>query len=541
MSGIREKITHRSLLLLLIFGVIFGAIFLKSFYLTVIKPWNKPGWNERPKGGLSVKGPRGSIVGRKGNILAISTQRKSLYANPRRVEQKWKIARLLEKIIDKSAPQIYRRLQKEKYFVWLDRKLSPEKARQLSELDFSGLGFIPEYERIYPNNRLAAQVVGFVGLDNQGLVGLEKQFDEFLAGDQRKKQYQSLQLKLTLDQSIQHIVEEELKRLARRTKPRHLMAVAMKPESGKILAMANWPFFDPNHFSNYNENIWLNRTISSPFEPGSTLKVMTLSSALATEAVEPNSIFNCPGKIYLSDADYTLKCYAAHGHLKIPEILIKSCNVGTVKAISQMSAADFYRYLRKFGFGNWTGIELPGEAQGTLRRPANWSALTQASMAIGQGISVTALQLTSALSAVVNGGELLQPRIVVRKRLASGKSEETEQMVIRKVLPESVAREMRDYMRQVVTRGTGRRAASTKFKLAGKTGTAQKANLEEGGYYKDRVLASFIGFGPVDSPRLVVAVIADEPRKGRYGGEVAAPAFRRIMNRSLHYLRQEND
>lgn len=539
MGGIREKITYRALLLLLCFVVIFGIILLKSFYLMVLRPWYSPTWNSREEQQRQVKGPRGSIVDRKGNVFAISTQRQSLYVNPKRVKNKWETARLLEKNINQSAPEIYRALRQErKYFVWLARKLSEDKVRKIQELDLAGVGFIPEYERFYPNDRLAAQVIGFVGLDNQGLVGVEKQFDDFLRGGGEREDFQNLKLKLTLDQSIQHIAEEELARLVERAKPKQAMAVVMAPESGKVLAMANWPFFDPNNFQEYNKSSWRNRVISQPFEPGSTLKVMTLSGALGSDAINFESAFTCPGKIYLSDADYTLKCYAAHGELKIPEILIKSCNVGTVKAISQMTPPTFYQYLRKFGFGNWTGVKLPGEAQGTLRRPSHWSALSQPSMAIGQGISVTALQLTSALSAVVNDGTLLQPRVVAGRRRASGEFERREKIKVREVVPPKVARKMQGYMRKVVTRGTGRRAASEQFRLAGKTGTAQKADLEEGGYYQDKVLASFIGFGPVESPRLAVSVVVDEPKKGRYGGEVAAPAFRRIMERSLHYLRE---
>lgn len=318
------------------------------------------------------------------------------------------------------------------------------------------------------------------------------------------------------------------------------MVVVMDPERGDVLAMANWPSFNPNRYQAADSFRRRNRTISSPFEPGSTLKAMTLSSGLAAEAYRPETEFHCPSYIYLSRADHTLHCYAEHGSVNLPEILIKSCNVGTVKAVNQIESDQFYQSLREFGFGTVTGIRLPGEAEGMLRRPSQWSALTKPSMSIGQGISTTALQLTNALSSIVNGGRHMRPRLV-KRTARDGQVTEYDPVRIRRVLPRDVADKIRTYLGQVVSEGTGRRAASDQYQLGGKTGTAQKANLDEGGYYENRVLTSFIGFGPVESPELTVSVIIDEPSVSQYGGEVAAPVFRRIMERSLTYLERRSD
>ena len=385
-------------------------------------------------------------------------------------------------------------------------------------------------------------MLGIVGLDNEGLEGLERQYNDFLldkrgSGDADEFLSDELpEIKLSLSQTVQHIVEEELVEMARRERPINAMVVVMDPKTGNIIAMANWPTYDPNRFSEYPEFNIRNRAVGHSFEPGSTLKVMTISAGLSEDVYETDSTFGCDAFHSIAGTEHTLKCYAAHGAISVPEILIKSCNVGTAKAVSMMEPGVFYRNLREFGFGNWTGIKLPGEARGSLRRPHRWSRLTQPSMAIGQGISVTALQLTTALSAVVNDGVLLRPRLVTQLKRGNEVLDENDKFEVRRILPSDVAFKMQNYMEQVVSRGTGQQAYSSKYRLAGKTGTAQKADMDAGGYYEDRVLASFIGFGPVDEPRLVTTVIVDEPQDGRYGGEVAAPVFKRIMERSLRYL-----
>ncbi|MFP4687782.1 MAG: peptidoglycan D,D-transpeptidase FtsI family protein [bacterium] len=540
MRSLRETIANRSIIILIGLIFLFIILGLKFFYLMVVRPRISPQNIDRDPAIQRPLLPRGKITDSRGNILATSVQKQSLYANPAKVENPWQLARTLAPHIKLDAPEIYRRLSYDRHFVWLERKLDGPAERRIRALDLESLGFRAEYERVYPHGSLAAQILGIVGLENHGLEGLEREFEAFLLNSENEEDSLSSggppELRLTINQTIQHIAEEELKRMARREKPLNAMAVVMQPRTGQIVAMANWPGFDPNSFSKYPDFNIRNRAVSHSFEPGSTLKVMTISSGLAAGVYKSKSKFNCDSLYRVGATEHVLKCYAAHGSIAIPEILIRSCNVGTVKAVSRLEPAQFYNYLREFGFGNQTGVKLPGDARGSLRRPHRWSRLTQPSMAIGQGISVTALQLTAALSAVVNDGVLLRPRIVKQLRYGDRITEETDKFRVRRVLPDTVAVNMQKYMSEVVRWGTGQQAASEKFKLAGKTGTAQKADPAEGGYYEDRVLASFIGFGPADKPRLVASVIVDEPQRGRYGGEVAAPVFRRIMERSLRYL-----
>ncbi|MGM0380445.1 MAG: peptidoglycan D,D-transpeptidase FtsI family protein [bacterium] len=538
MKSQRNVITRRALVVLLFLLVVFAVIILRFFQLMIIQPVKTDRWEKRTHHAY-IHSQRGKIVDTNGTILATSVPRQSLYANPREVSNPWETARKLAGYLDLSATDIYRRLKKERYFVWLSRRLENHVVDQIKGLDLNGLGFIEESQRTYPQDHFAASVVGIVGVDNRGLEGLEREFDDLLRVEEENKETIP-ELKLTLDMGIQHIVEEELEHIAEKETPNWATVVMMQPQTGEIVAMAGWPSFDPNEFEKYSNHRFRNKAISYDFEPGSTLKVMTVGSGLADDAYDSRTEFTCPSEFHIEGTDHSLRCYTAHGDLTIPEILIKSCNVGTAKAVTRMSSEEFYQNMRAFGFGNWTGVKLPGEVQGTLRRPVHWSKLTQPSMAIGQGISVTALQLTNALSAIVNGGVLHRPQIVEKKTLPSGKTNRPDPVEIRRVMSRDIARELQSYMEKVVTRGTGQQAYSEQYRLAGKTGTAQKADIEAGGYHEDKVLASFIGFGPVEEPELAAAVIIDEPEEGRYGGEVAAPVFKKIMERSLEYLQRNS-
>lgn len=529
-------------------GILFGGVYLKFAYVMLLVEPDSTNVPMRPGTTRKPEPPRGKILDANGNILAMSVRRKSLVANPRQIEDPWATAQKLSPVLERPAEDIHKSLTKNRFFVWLERKLPRETVRELEPLDVDGLRFKPEYNRVYPQGTLAAQVLGFVGVDNQGLAGVEERYDEILSnasgGSKTVKNTDAtsggVSIELTIDQTIQHIVEEEMRTTARRRDPKSIMVVAMEPETGKVRALANWPTYNPNEFWEYDKSLRRNRVVADVFEPGSTLKVMTLSIGLAEGAYSTSSEFNCKGYHYLPEARHTLHCYAKHGRLSIPEIIIQSCNVGTVKAASEIDPKTYYKSLRDFGFGNWTGIRLPGESTGKLRRPSNWSSMTQAVMAIGQGVSTTPLQITNALGAIVNGGHLMKPRIVSSVSKAGRKTESVEPFEIREVIPTSVAEDMKTYMEKVVTQGTGQKAGSEEYRLAGKTGTAQKPDREDGGYYQDKILASFIGFGPVEDSELVVGVFVNEPKKGRYGGEVAGPLFKRIMKRSLQYLENKD-
>lgn len=550
-NNLRETVANRSMVLLLLLGFFFGAVYLKFAYVMLYVEPDSSNLPIRPGQARQPEPPRGKILDANGNILAMSVRRKSLVANPRQINEPWSVARKLSPILGRPAPELYKTLTKERFFVWLERKLSDETLRKLQGLDLQGVRFKPEYDRVYPQGKLASQVLGFVGVDNEGLAGIERQFNptlvEATSGSDPVKEAGTdpgdsggVSVRLTIDQTIQHIVEEEMQKTIERESPKDIMVVAMEPGTGRIRALANWPTYNPNKFWEYKRTRRRNRAVSDVFEPGSTLKVMTLSVGMAQEAYTSSSEFYCGGYHYLPEARHTLHCYTKHGMLSVPEIIIQSCNVGAVKAVSEVDPTTFYKSLRDFGFGNWTGVRLPGESKGKLRRPSNWSSLTQSVMAIGQGVSTTAIQITNALAAIVNEGHLLKPRIVGSITDGSGNSKRVEPFEIRRVIPAPVARDMKTYMEKVVTEGTGENAFTEEYRLAGKTGTAQKPNREEGGYYHDKFLASFIGFGPVDDAELVVGVFVNDPKEGRYGGEVAAPLFKRIMTRSLHYLENKD-
>lgn len=539
---------------MVVLAVLIGGLLVVTgnfAYVMVINPQEQDVDDEQAQ---RRERPRGQIQDRNGNILATSVQRQSLYANPRLVpDQPWSMARDLAQILDRSAVEIYDRLTRGGHFIWLSRKLEESQINRLDDLDYPGLDYVPEYERVYPQKiaprhlpgisgepwGLASHVLGFVDIDNRGLSGVEQEFDPLLRSGLSPEQEAGNDLpslQLTIDKTIQHIVEEELSYMAEREDPVNAMVVAMEPETGKVFALANWPAYDPDRLQDYPKSVLRNRAVESTFEPGSTLKAMTLAAGLDQGVYDPQSEFNCPGQIRLPQAGHTINCYARHGDIALPDILVRSCNVGTIKAVEEMDPSTFYNSMRNFGFGNPTGIELPGESGGTLRRPNRWSTLTQPSMAIGQGIATNAVQLTSALGSIVNGGRLMKPLIVKGVTRGGRVVKEREPFQVRRVLSNSAADHIREYLARVVSEGTGQQASSSEYRLAGKTGTAQKANLETGGYHAEKVVASFIGFGPVEDPELAVSVIVDEPQKKRLGGLVAAPVFKRIIERSLDYL-----
>lgn len=550
-DSMQDRLTRRVPILLVIFAGLMVLVLGKYAYIMFYFDLDQGDTiTKKPPHKKAPEPPRGKVVDVRGNLMATSVRRRSLVANPRQVTDPWQTAQTLSEILDASAPSLYKKFTKERYFVWVDRKLSENQVKELKKLDLRGITFQGEYDRVYPQNQLAAEVLGFVGVDNEGLQGIEREFDQVLrnvnktAGEIMKTggtKDDVPTLKLTLDQTIQHIVEEELYSVVKKEKPENATVIAIDPRNGRIRAMANWPTYNPNKFWKYETSSRRNRAVTDVFEPGSTLKPISLAIGLVNDDFSPSSNFNCKGHYYLPKAKHTIHCHANHGSLTIPEILIQSCNVGAVKATERIESTDYYTTLRDFGFGTPTGLSLPGESAGALKHPSEWSAMTQPAMAIGQGISATALQVTNALSVVVNGGELYQPRIVQSIDYPGKNGSKTvKPFKIRRVIPRSISDKMRGYMRKVVATGTGKKAEIKQYALGGKTGTAQKTNRDKGGYYQDKFLASFVGFGPYSNPELVVGVFLDNPKEHKYGGEVAAPLFKNIMKRSLRYLEKRS-
>ncbi len=464
-------------------------------------------------------------------------------------------ARQLARVLEVDAAPLAARLRKKSDFVWLARKLDPPVAQAVRALDLAGIHFLPESKRYYPMRELAAQVLGYVGTDNRGLAGLELVYDEQIAGRPGKRTLlrdarrgtvvapglafsdpePGGDLYLTLDATIQHIVERELAKAVEERRAKSGSMVLLDPATGAVLAMATYPSFDPNHFGHFPPARWRNRAIIDAYEPGSTFKVVTAAAALEAGLVKPTDVFDCEmGSITL--LGIRIRDHKPFGRLTFAEVLAKSSNVGVIKTALLLGDERLYSTVRGFGFGRPTGIDLPGENQGILAGKASWRPLTKAYVSFGQGISVTALQLVTALGAVANDGQLLTPYVVaaVGRNGAVRKLHPTPAVAGRPVSA-ATARQLRELLEGVVSGGTGRAAAVAGYRVGGKTGTAQKPI--HGGYSRSGYVPSFFGLAPAGRPVIVGVVAVDEPQGFAYhGGQVAAPIFGAVARQVLLYM-----
>lgn len=514
-------------------------------------------WHE-----IEVPATRGAILDRQGGELALSLKTESLFAHPRRVTDPAKAARLLSPIVSLSRDEILKRLQSGKTFVYIDRFLEPEQAAAVRALDLpigdsKPFGFLPSSKRYYPRGKLAVHVLGFANIDGAGVEGIEKQYDYELGGDPtvylvlqdglngrvRRKTIDPPDKRphdviLSIDPVLQHVVERELDRAIRDTRAKAASAVLMDPVSGQVLALANRPAADPNRYNRATDGQRINRAVVYQYEPGSTFKIVSMAAALERRKVRPNQRINCEHGTY-SYRGRRIRDIGRHGILSASEVLEKSSNVGMVKIVSAVDAHDLHDTIVRFGFGSRTGIELPGELPGTLRPVSDWSDQTKPSLAFGYEIGATVLQMTTALSVIANGGVRVPARVVLGVRDEGGRVYRIEPPDPYAVVDRSVARELTAMMEGVVLRGSGTRARVPGYRIAGKSGTARKL---VGGHYSDTdYVASFGGFAPASAPRLVALVVLDTPQGLHYGGQVAAPVFRRIMENGLSYVRAPRD
>ncbi len=509
---------------------------------------------------IVVEPKRGVIYDRNGNELAISINVDAVYAVPAEVMKSKKtaqVAREVARILDMKEKEVYELITKNQHSVWIKFKVDPAQARELRARHLPGIGVISKPQRFYPKNNLASHVLGIAGAYNQGLEGIEVQYDKELSGINGRllveydaagreipgsthryiEPEQGLSLVLTIDQTIQYIAERELDKVMQERRPKSASIIVMDPRTGEILAMANRPDFDPNDYQKYPVSARRNIAISNSYEPGSTFKIVTLSAALQEGLVDSNSRFYDPG--YIKVGSEFIHCWlpGGHGSQSLAEVVQNSCNPGFVNIGLRLGTEKFYKYLKGFGFGSPLGIDLPGEAGGIIVPQNEAKPVDLASMSIGQANSVTPLQLVSAMSAVANGGKLMKPHLVKEMRNSKGQVvKRFKPQVLRQVISPETAREVRSYLEKVVSNGTGRNAYIPGYSVGGKTGTAQKPD-PRGGYSATDHIASFLGFAPVDSPRLVALVVVDSP-KGYpyYGGTVAAPVFREVVRDSLRYL-----
>lgn len=499
---------------------------------------------------------RGEIRDRAGRELALNVRVDNVAAHPARVKDPEAAARTLAPLLGMSSGDILARLSSKSPYVYLKRKLPESQSLPVAQAGIEGIVLEPGSLRVYPNRSLAAHALGFVGRDGIGLGGLEHAFESEVHGtdgkalelsDAKGVLFSHLQVKpavpgrslgLTLDLTVQHILEEELQFAVRRTRARAGSAVALDPATGEVLAMASWPTFNPNDLSSSTEDQRRDRVVVSAYEPGSTFKVITAAAALEAGLVRPSEVFYCGNGSYRVARGHVIRDHKPFKDLTFTQVLARSSNVGAIKAGMRLKPAAFHETIRRFGFGEKTGVGLPGEQAGIVHAPADWSLLSQPEMSIGQEIMVTPLQMLAAVAAVGNDGRWMRPWIAREIRDPDGRVlERNRPPAAHRVMREDNARTLSRMLQKVVDGGSGAAAAVPGYSVAGKTGTAQKSEPGKSGYVKGKYMSSFVGFVPSRQPRLAALFVIDEPRgKLYYGGDVAAPAFGRFAARALPAL-----
>ncbi|TMA12027.1 MAG: penicillin-binding protein 2, partial [Deltaproteobacteria bacterium] len=542
----------------LFFVLMFVAVVVRAFHLQILQGETLKRLGERQHRKESIVYPkRGTILDRSGEPLAISLQSQSVYARPRRVTDPGVLAHALAKVLGLNPVEVQQKLTAEKPFVWLKRQVAPRDAEKIKELNLEGVGLYYEPNRYYPQGQLAGQVVGFVNRDSHGLEGVELRYDSYIRGEMGSplverdalgrrvltEGVEELQLPpgadihLTLDTSIQYLTEKQLETAVTKFRAKAGIAIVVDPFTGEVLAMANYPFFNPNSFTRQSSQQWRNRAVTDSFEPGSTFKTIVAAAALEEGVVQKEDLFYCEYGKY-AYAGKTIHDTHSYGWLPFSKIIQYSSNIGATKVAEKLKKERFYRYIDRFGFGQPTGIDMPGEVGGLVRPQESWSAVDLATHSFGQGIAVTPIQLVMSYAAIANGGFLMRPYVVRRIVAPDGGVLATNQpYVVRRVISEKTAHLMTSILKGVVNEGgTGVMAEVEGFDVAGKTGTAQKPDPEHGGYSTKKRVASFVGFVPADDPRLVLLVLIDEPAVNVYGGVVAAPAFRNVARGVLRQL-----
>lgn len=505
---------------------------------------------------IELDPPRGTIRDARGRELAVSVEVESAFAVPREVADASAAAELLARTLKLDRAKLERHLSADREFVWVARKLDPPQAAAVRALEIPGIYFLEEAKRYYPLRETAAQVLGYVGTDNQGLAGLEARYDRSIAGragrrtvlrDARRgtalppglpsdAPVAGLDLHLTLDSAIQAIAEQELGLAVERLRAKSGSVVLLDPSTGAVLALASYPGFDPNRFRDFEDEARRDRAIADAYEPGSTFKMITAAAALEQGLVDPDEAIDCElGGITL--AGVRIADHKPFATLTFREVIAKSSNVGTIKTALRVSNRDFYDTIRGFGFGRATGVDLPGESPGLLMPVERWPGIAKAYISFGQGLSVTPLQLATAFAAVANGGRVLEPYVVARIGEGEGAVVPHPTPVVRSepVSPRTIATLARLLEGVTIEGGTGTGAAIPGYPVAGKTGTAQKA-VPGRGYLPDEFVASFAGWAPAGRPALVGVVVLDDPRGTYHGGEAAAPVFGAIARKTLLYL-----
>lgn len=558
-----QRFNNRGFGLLAVLIMVAGVLVLRLFFLQIVDTSDLEAKNlSQVQVDRKLQSPRGTIYDRHGSPLAMSVVTKSLYADPQMLKKNPEdIAELVAPYVSISKEAIVENLKEDMAFVWLDRMMEPDKSKAVEKIiedeKLEGLNFVEESKRYYPNGNLAAQVLGFVGTEDKGLDGLEMVLDDELKGGLTKEvvatdrkgnaifgsvlaQYlpdKGKSVTLTIDATVQFIAERALEQAMVDIKPAHASVIVMDPKTGEILAMANRPTYDPNHYDKGKEQDFKNIAVTNLYEPGSTFKPIIASAALASGKWTVDTVYNDTGSIMASGHVMQNWNGEGYGKVRLLEILKFSINTGMARLGLTTGPEILSEYVHKYGFGQPTGIELPGEGEGLLFNPEEMADIDTASMSIGQGIAVTPLQMVRAFGAIANGGILMKPHIVKAYNNPDGTvASETQTESQGQAIPENVASTIVDILEKEVSEGGGNKAMVEGYHFGGKTGTAQKLNTEYGGYLDGRYIASFIGFGPVEDPKFVVLVAIDDPSNGSiYGGQIAAPVFKDIMSQLVRY------
>ncbi|MBM4128690.1 MAG: penicillin-binding protein [Nitrospira sp.] len=497
---------------------------------------------------------RGAIFDRCGRELALNIELESLYCDPENLGPDHENLKRLASTISREPHAVLARITTGGRFAWIERKLEPSIAEKVRALNIKGLGFIKEAKRFYPKGELAAHIVGFVGIDNQPLEGIELRYDKYLTAIGGKvslgrdangktlsggvnKEAKGNNLVLTLDEGLQYIVEKEIEKAVVKWRAKAATAIMMNPYTGEILALANSPAYDLNSPGKASGFERRNRAVTDCYEPGSTFKMIVGTAALEEKIVRPDTLFDV-SRGGIDVGRKTIRDAHRRGVLTFREVIEKSSNVGSVMTGIRLGKERIYKYAKLFGIGEKTGIDLPGEVSGWIRPPEKWSGTSLGAIPIGQEVAVTPLQMVRAYAAIANGGFLVKPHVVSEiispegQVLVSFKDKEKK-----RILSQSTADTFREILKGVVAEGgTGEKASLHDFDVAGKTGTAQIIDPQTKRYSKEKYVSSFVGFVPADEPKIALIVVVYEPRGQIYGGEVAAPVFKEIVDKSLTYL-----
>ncbi len=560
----------RIIAVLFIMGLAFALVVMRLVFLQVIERSKLSARAERQQEQVvTLDAKRGTIYDRMGRELAVSVDVDSVYGIPSKIDDPRELAQRLSRILRQDPRRLERKLAGDKHFVWLSRKVDPAKAEKVKELGSEEIRLRPEPRRFYPKKTLAGPLLGFIGIDNQGLEGIERAYDKMLRGVngwvlaekdamgrmvfpggpgfQFRMPKAGSDVILTIDEVIQHIAEKELDSALASSRAKGGVCIVMNPQTGEVLALSvrtnghGHPPFNPNEPQNYRPGEWRNRAVTDSFEPGSIFKPVLAAAALEERVIHPLERVDCSaGKIQI--ADRVIKDAHENGVLTFTDVIAESSNVGTIKVALRLGKDRFYKYITAFGFGRKTGVDMPGEIPGLLRDQRMWSGVSIGEIAIGQEIGVTPMQMAAAYCALANGGTLMKPYVVseIVDRSGGAGTRFGPQPVGRAITDETCAK-VNKILRRVVEAGTGQKAHPAGYTAAGKTGTAQKVDQKTGSYSKKEYVSSFVGFAPASSPKLVIVVMVDTPEGVIWGGSVAAPVFKAVAEQSLAYMQVPPD